>query len=412
MADNTPGRIVPEQDLIPESIKKAVSEGAGKAGSVITGAVKSLFSSLAESAKQPSIYDIAYPAKRAEWGEQPEKELVGSYSGGWEGSSGVMPKLTTTETTDSEGKKTTKTSVEMIPTGGKGGGRKEGVDYSNLFAALANAAQPVPRVNVGTDMSSLQIPTVPNLAAMNERARRAYAPFLPPADANIKPWQRLMATMANAFTQTRAEREKYFGTLDRNFQLNFEQQMQKEQQKRLKMEGQLAEEATLRQLQRYQQQQKAAEQFAQLVTQYGPQIFQDRELNMGAGALMEMMGLNAGAIRIPQYKPHKASMYDRFSYSYRAQHPNATETEVYRAFKEEGREGAKSPKEAFYDMMFPKDPLQRQVAMSQIIPAFMEAVGDPRYLQSLQALDIDIDDVLHRIQTYYPELITKGGKKR
>lgn len=414
--------LVPKEDLVPEPVKRAVKKAAETAKKYLGTGAAAVLEDMAAEAKKPLIYDVVYPKKRPEW----EGSVGRPSTRQWEGSTGVMPQGTgggmetkspygmvpsaegvdmepsveVTETTGEDGTKKTSTKVKMAPSKAKG---KEG-EKSSMYTALSNALQPGQPARLGFSASDINVVPPQDLAAMNEAAMRQYAPFLPRGQYK-QPWHNMLGVVATALTQTAAEKDAYYKSLEAHQALNYQQKMLQEQQKSAKMRLQLAEEETLMRLQRYQRQQEAASQLAMMVQQGGPEIFNDPEQNMVAGVLMELAGGSAAAMRPPQpkqYRPHKASQYDLFRAAYTRKHPEADEAGVTAAFAQAKRSKGKRETE-LRDILFPKDPIAKIKAIDQA-SAFLAAItSDPAYVQRLVNEGVDLQSVLDDIQLTYGE---------
>lgn len=393
--------LVPEQELIPKEVKAAIQGSmqylGGKAAAGFESIGKGLewyFRKLAEEAKKPTVYEMVYPKKSPQFGKIPRGLAESSFS----------PEIVQTETTSSDGTKTKKVQVK-VGGGGQSAKGDGGLDRSSMYTAIANAFQAAPRPELGYSMADVQVPDIPSLSGANERARRTYAPFLPREGEQMPPWQRFTRIMANALNQTDQERQAYYNALDQNYRLNFEQKVQKEQQKRLKMQSQLAEEATLAQLQKYQQQQQASEQLAAMFTRYGPQIFADPELNMGASTLMDRAGLSYGATRMPMYKPHKASQFDLFFSELRQKNPSMTVEEATKRYAEAKKTGGSAREKELRKLLFPTNVTNKMLAAQSAQDFMSRVVQDPAYLNSLREEGVDVQDMVYDIELIYGNML-------
>ena len=294
---------------------------------------------------------------------------------------------------------TTTTRVSMNPATGATPA-KTGTDMSFMRSSLANAMEPSnAQLPASIDFSSLGVPEPVNKAGADERDRRTYAPFLP--TEKHQGFARIMMSLAHVLSQNEQDRKAYHQSLDENFKIKFTQDGLKEQQKRAKMYGELQEQNTLLNLQRYERSMNASQNLAAIIQRYGSQIFTDPEVNAGARMMAGMAGTPGAIPAIPQYKPTKASRYDLYRAEKRRQSPGISEAEINRQYAADTSKAGGSGKD-LDKLLFSTDPLQARMLKPNVKAFLTRIMVDPEYVQMLvQEQGVELEQLYEKIKTFH-----------
>ena len=305
------------------------------------------------------------------------------------------PEVEVTETTDADGKKKVTKKIKASPAGNVQSAPQAqpgpSVGLTALQSALGSISQKPDVKLPGTiDFSSLKIPDSVPRAYMDEQARRTYAPFLP--TEKDKGFQRILMGMAHVLTETEQNRQAYHQALDQNYRANRQMEMLKEQQKRQKMYGELAEQQTLASMQRYERSLEASRRLSDYVHRYKDLVFTDPEVNAGARMLAAVAGTPGAIPPLARQKPVKLSKYEHYRQAKLRENPKLSETEIQRQYTKD-TSVSHGEEEDLRKMLLPKDAVNMQLARGSV-KSFLTGLTDPGYVQHLTDKGVDVHGLL------------------